>query len=135
VAVPIITRKQIQEAEKNLLSDAIPASHGKAHKVTTSGSTGMNVTVSATELSDFFWRAFTLRDHLWHGRDFQGKMAIIRRFAPSQALPPNGEIHAGWGPSVNAVYTSGPLVMLNITASVEQQLAWLQQQSPNLHFA
>ena len=124
------TRKQIQEAESKLISQAIPVSHGKTHAVTTSGSTGMSITVNTTELSDLFWRAFTLRDHLWHGRNFQAKMAVIRRFASAQALPPNGETHPGWGPSVNTVYTSGQLALLNITASVVQQLAWLQQQNP-----
>lgn len=129
--VPIVTRKQIQEAGANMVSQAIPANHGKTHSITTSGSTGMPITVSATEVSNFFWRAFTLREHLWHGRDFQGKMAAIRRVAPTQALPPHGEMHRGWGASVNMVYPSGPLALLNITASVDQQLAWLQQQNPS----
>lgn len=132
--VPIVTRKQIQEAGASMISQAIPASHGKTHSITTSGSTGMPITVSATEVSNFFWRAFTLREHLWHGRDFQGKMAVIRRVAPTQALPPHGEMHLGWGASVNMVYPSGQLALLNITASVDQQLAWLQQQNPSYIF-
>lgn len=129
--VPIVARKQIQEAEASMVSQAIPASHGKTHRITTSGSTGMTITVSATEVSNYFWRAFTLREHLWHRRDFRGKMAVIRRVAPTQALPPHGELHPGWGASVNMVYPSGPLALLNITASVEQQLAWLQRQNPS----
>ncbi|MBZ0095194.1 MAG: hypothetical protein K8H75_07495 [Sulfuricella sp.] len=129
--VPIVTRKQIQEAGASMVSQAIPAKHGKTHSITTSGSTGMPITVSGTEQSNFFWQTLTLREHLWHGRDFLGKMAVIRRVAPAQALPPHGEVYPGWGASVNMVYPSGQLALLNITASVDQQLAWLQQQNPS----
>lgn len=128
--IPIVTRKQIQDTGASIVSEAIPESHGKTHSITTSGSTGMPITVKGTEASNFFWRAITLREHLWHGRDFAGKMAVIRRVAPKHAEPPHGELHPGWGPSVNIVYPSGPLAMLSITASVDEQLAWLQQQNP-----
>jgi phenylacetate-CoA ligase len=127
--IPIITRKQIQDNEAGFLSDQIPADHGSTESVTTSGSTGMPITVHGTQLSEFFWRAFTLREHLWHQRDLGAKMAVIRYLDPDQALPPHGENHAGWGPSVDLVYKAGPLALLNIKASIEQQMEWLQKQS------
>ncbi len=33
-----------------------------------------------TKLSNLFWAAFTVRDHLWHGRDVTGKLAAIRQY-------------------------------------------------------
>lgn len=129
-SVPIVGRKQIQDAGAGIVSQAIPPNHGQTHSIITSGSTGMPITIKGTAASNFFWRAITLREHLWHGRDFAGKMALIRRVAPKHAEPPLGELHPGWGPSVNIIYPSGPLAILSITASVDQQLAWLQMQQP-----
>lgn len=127
--IPLITRKQIQDNEAGFFSEQVPPDHGPVESVTTSGSTGMPITVHSTQLSEFFWRAFTLREHLWHRRDLGAKMAVIRYLDPDQALPPHGETHAGWGPSVDLVYKSGPLALLNIKATVEQQMEWLQKQS------
>lgn len=129
VKIPIITRKQIQDNEGSFLSEQTPAAHGSVDSVTTSGSTGMPITVHNTQLSEFFWRAFTLREHLWHGRDLHAKMGVIRYLNSDHALPPLGETHTGWGPSVDLVYPSGSLALLNIKATVDQQMEWLQRQS------
>jgi len=108
--LPILTRSDIQDQGKNILSTLIPKEHGKTSEVSTSGSTGKPVTVWQTELTSFFWRVFTLREHLWHHRDFSGKLAAIRYIADPQGQSSNGKKFTGWGPATKSIVTTGPLM-------------------------
>lgn len=129
--LPIIKRQQIQTAGKSLNCRQLPDGHAAAGSVTTSGSTGMSVTVAQTAVSQLFWRAFTLRDHLWHRRDLTGRLASIRNVSNGKGEPPNGTVFKAWGASTSAVYRSGPSHVLNIHANVDQQLDWLSKLSAN----
>lgn len=130
-SIPLLSRNDVQKNAETLLSTHIPAQHGKISKVSTSGSTGKPVTVYQTELSYFFWRAFTLREHLWHGRDFSGKLAIIRFVENEKAQPPNGLHLPGWGPATNNIFFTGPSCVLDIQSTIKQQAAWLLNEQPH----
>ncbi len=78
--LPLIQRQDIQAAAGALHSRAVPRGHGRVSDIYTSGTTGRPIRVLRTELSDLFWAAFTVRDHLWHGRDVTGKLAAIRQY-------------------------------------------------------
>ena len=122
--LPFLTRGEIQEQGPALLSTRIPPGHGRVGQGETSGSTGRPITFYQTELTQFFWRAFTLREHLWHRRDFTGKLAGIRTKVEAQE-------HANWGPAVAGVFDTGPSVTLNIRTDVDAQLDWLSRQNPD----
>jgi phenylacetate-coenzyme A ligase PaaK-like adenylate-forming protein len=64
--LPILIREEVQRAGKSLLANKLPAGHGKINQVQASGSTGTPITAFGTDPTQFFWRAATLRDHLWH---------------------------------------------------------------------
>src|SRR5271154_4578264 len=121
--LPLLTRAQLQQAFGDLCSQHVPASSGRTTENTTSGSTGMPVRFLTTELTAFYWRVFTLRDHLWQRRDFSGKLAAIRLKVKEGEWP-------GWGPSVDTVIRSGSSATLNINRDVDEQLRWLEQQNP-----
>lgn len=123
-SLPFITRADIQAHGDALSSRAVPPGHGAMFKSQTSGSTGMPIGIVRTALSNFFWESFTLREHLWHRRDFRGKLASIRLGVAETES-------SGWGQATDVAFDTGPLATLNITADADYQLAWLQRQNPD----
>ncbi len=122
--LPFLTRTELQEQGVALLSKAVPRDHGAVVTSQTSGATGRPVVAYDTDLTQLFWRAFTLRDHAWHGRDLAGKLAAIRTGVEAAAL-------SGWGPSTDLAFETGPSVTLNINTDLDTQLAWLREQDPD----
>ena len=125
--LPVLTRAEVQAAGDALLSRAVPAEHGPLFHGETSGATGRPVSYCTTRANAAFWRAGTLRDHSWHGRDFGGKLAAIRYLAGSRER----EAFAGWGVATDAAYRTGPSVVLSIHAPVSVQLEWLVREAPD----
>lgn len=130
-SVPILGRRDIQEAGRALLSTDIPASHGGLVQSATSGSTGMPVTVVKTGLEQFIWRAFTLREEAWQHRDYRLKLAVIRAFHGKHSQHPAGSRRENWGPPVATVYPTGPVVLLDISTGLAQQAEWLARENPD----
>ena len=128
--IPVLTRTEIQEAGAALISTEAPKPHGRTHFLSTSGSTGKPIKVAGTRLAQIFWQAFTLRDHLWHRRDFTKKLAVIRRMREGRATYPKGVHDRSWGPSTALVFASGPSAVLTIATSVEKQALWLERENP-----
>lgn len=121
--LPLLARRDVQHHYETLKSHSLPAGHRVAGEARTSGSTGSPVRVLKTQLSNLFWNAFTLRDHLWHRRDLRRKLAVIRADAAA------GEADT-WGPATAGLVSTGPSVMLPIATDVDAQLRWLEQQDP-----
>lgn len=118
-----MTRREVQDAGRELVSGSVPPGHGGLVQGETSGSTGMPITYWQTELTQFFWRAFALRDHLWHQRDLTQKLAGIR---PKM----EDAVTRGWGPATDVAFDTGVSATLNIRADFDTQLRWLQEQAP-----
>ena len=121
--IPILTRTDIQEGGLDLVSRALPKDHGRARDGSTPGSTGQPVSFKRTRITALYFAALNLRYHLWHGRDFSAKVAKIIRL-------PNPDIVGepqNWVPG----HVSGPMVQLDISKSVDEQLAWLEQVEPD----
>lgn len=129
--IPLLTRDQWQSAGAELYSTQPPADHGPGGRLFTSGSTGKPVMVVTTALTQLFWNAFTVRDHLWHGRDFSGKLGAIRFVSGNACDPPNGRTSANWGPATADVVRTGPSATLHIKAGIEAQARWLIEQQPD----
>lgn len=125
-SLPLLTRAAVQEDPAALRSTAIPAGHGTAGEVRTSGSTGRPVELRCTGLAMAFRKALYLRDHFWSARDLTLEAATIRNFRDGSGMPPQGKTVAGWGHG----YATRPMHALNIRATVEEQLAWLQRVRP-----
>ena len=124
--LPVLRRTDIQEAGAALVSRRLPRDHGQSVEVSTSGSTGRPITVKGTAVTGLFFRALSLRYHLWHGRDFSGRTAKIARLNPSAAKDEAGHKRATWVPG----YPSGPFVEFDVSRPVAEQLAWLEAENP-----
>ena len=129
--VPILERREVQQAGTALRSAKPPGAHGKVFTVTTSGSTGRPVTVARTAVDALYWDAHTLRDHLWHRRDLRGKLAVIRAQGDDKARWPKGATLGRWGSVTGSVFETGPAVVLNAAEPVDRQLEWLARQNPD----
>lgn len=127
--VPILTRDQVIAAGDRLLSRKYPAPHGNTGDILTSRTSGTPVRVRGSEVTTLFWRAITLRDHAWHRRDLDAKLATIR-FTGDDARPPDGARSKGWGASTVTLAPEAPLARLSVASTTEQQIAWLSREDP-----
>lgn len=128
--LPLLSRRDIQTSQASLHSTAVPQRHGKVRVTTTGGSTGQPVSVLSTEVNEFFWRALTLRDHLWHGRDFRQVFAAIRYTDDAIGQPPAGTFIDNWGAGTRESFSTGPAYLLNVKSSLDEQAAWLRSVDP-----
>ena len=124
--IPHLTREDLQTRRNELLSTAIPKSHGPLNDHVTSGSTGKPVSIVGTSVTRLFWKAFALRHHIWFKRDFDQKYAAIKWFSGSRGKGsrPN------WGDAVEDVLSTGPCVGLDVRTPVPDQASWLAQENP-----
>jgi len=129
--VPILTRSEFQGKETLISTTKIPAPYQVTGTISTSGSTGQPIRVSTTNLTQFLWNAFTLREHLWHDLDFSQKFAAIRYLGQKEAGHPNGAAMATWGPPDALLFQTGPCSVLDSkTTTVAQQGDWLNREQP-----
>ncbi len=128
-SLPILERKDVQEHAGPLVARTFPREHGRTYSVTTSGSTGRAVTVTSTDYSQLLWRAFALREHIWHERDFRQALAGIRWLARGEAEFPQGGRSPDWGITASFV-ASGPGLFLNVATKLKDQIAWLTRNKP-----
>jgi phenylacetate-CoA ligase len=129
--IPLLTRRDLQESFEDLLARRYPREHGKAYDILTTGSTAMPVKGISTDLCQGFLRAFNLRDHRWHRRDFTKKLAAIRVVKGGGAPYPSGVSTGTWGFSPGLANDTGPSVRLDFTTTTEQQVEWLCRQDPD----
>ena len=128
--VPLLTRSEVQELGDDLLSAKIPKSHDKTGEVLTSGSTGRPIKVVKTELTETFWNALTVRDHLWH-RDPNLKLASIRPLPGNRSAYPDGNKFDDWGDMAALAFATGASALLNIGTRIPDQVEWLQRFDPD----
>ncbi len=129
--LPITTRSQLQEAGDSWPSTQPPKEHGPVAFSTTSGSTGRAVRFGRTNATTVLWQAFALRDHLWQKRDLGGKLSAIRWLPRGEAEAPAGRAAANWGPPIAGLFPGGPFSILNVVATLPEQLAWLRKEKPD----
>jgi phenylacetate-CoA ligase len=129
--IPPLTRADIQAAGDALLSTRLPVSHGGTSMMYTSGSTGRPIRAVRSELWEIFWGAFSIRNHLWHRRNFTGTFASIRESGKGMLLYPDGGRSPDWGRSPGGLFRTGPAVGVNILTPIDQQAEWLARQNPD----
>ncbi len=121
--LPTLSRQALQAAGNAFFAAQVPTSHLPIAEVTTSGSTGEPVKMRKTEVGRLFWAACTIRDHLWHGRDFAGRLTSIR---PTN---PNIEME-NWGFPVADLFETGAAQAMPGTTGIDEQLANIDRFQP-----
>ena len=128
--LPLLTRRQLLTEAPRIHSQRPPQSHGQWHEIQTSGSTGEVVAVRRTGVNQLLWLALSMRDHLWHQRDFRKTLCVVRagievRDAAAEAR------EAGWGPPVSWLHDSGPCYTRPLATDVAELGQWLVEKDPD----
>ncbi|MCC7485124.1 MAG: phenylacetate--CoA ligase family protein [Burkholderiales bacterium] len=121
--LPLLERHEIQETGEALCSEAPPPRHGRIRTAHTSGSTGRPISVRVSEATGFYWRVFSVREHLWRDRDFYARYAMIDTGAA------DGE-YRGWDAALGAAFWTGAIVTLGSERPIAEQARWLLRRSP-----
>jgi phenylacetate-CoA ligase len=121
--LPLLRRENLQHDFVELKSGASPAAHGAISEIQSAAGMDGPVRIRGTALTDSWQRALALRDHLWHRRDFDGMLAVIRAGVEA------GETR-GWGPASGMMAAAGRSVALALPAGMDAQLEWLQRNEP-----
>lgn len=124
--LPVMTRRDIQAAGDLLFCNEVPQTHLPFSETRTSGSSGEPVVIRRSAISQLFWFAYTLREHLWYQRDFTLPLAIIRAFGLQSGPTSQND----WGPPVSLFFKSGPAAALPISNDISVQADWLRQLNP-----
>lgn len=128
-ALPVLTRAEVHAQGAALHSRNIPAGHTPVTQGQTSGSTGTPVTFLTTPVTQLFWQAFNLREHLWHRRDLGLKLATIR---PDRGVQGDqGVTVPYWSAAIAEVYPNGPSAILHSSNPIDRQIEWLIGQDPD----
>ena len=130
-ALPILTRGDIQSAGAAMASTRLPPEYAPTIETQTSGAVGQPVKVRATQLDVLLWEAMTLRDHLWHQRDFSGKLAVIRPMTGEAGAPPHGTDCGDWGVPASYLYATGPMALMSLNTDIATQAEWLKRKDPD----
>ncbi|VVC75141.1 Phenylacetate-coenzyme A ligase [Aquicella siphonis] len=128
--IPMLSRLDLQQAKDAIFSESPLPSHEPSELMTSTGSTGMPVTVKGNVATQFFWNATTLRDHLWHKHDFNKTYAVIRFTENPAAKPPHGAVFENWGPATYRVVPTGKCHHLTI-CTTEEEVRWLRDINPH----
>ncbi|MCW5583190.1 MAG: phenylacetate--CoA ligase family protein, partial [Gammaproteobacteria bacterium] len=128
--IPLLNRLDLQQAKENIYSQEPIPSHEPSELMTSTGSTGMPVTVKGNVATQFFWNALTVRDHLWHKHDFDKIYAVIRFTENPAAKPPHGAVFENWGPATYRVIPTGKCHQLTI-CTTEVEAEWLRHINPH----
>ena len=121
--LPVLTRRVLQSAE-NIYCEVLPVGHLPTYDNRTSGSTGEPVMVRRTAVNGLDWLAMTLRDHLWHRRDFRERFCTIRTHITELGITPD------WGPPVNWLFASGALLGIPIATDIDRQIELILEFKP-----
>ncbi|MEX2480519.1 MAG: phenylacetate--CoA ligase family protein [Gammaproteobacteria bacterium] len=121
--LPTLSREELQVDHDAVRCRVVPSDHGAIGAYASSGSTGRPVRVLGTRLHDLWSRALLLRDHLWHGRDFSAKLAVLKTKIKNGTRP-------NWGAATDGVLNTGPCASMNSVSDVAEQAHWLQGEDP-----
>jgi phenylacetate-CoA ligase len=125
--IPPLTRRELRDNRDDMLSRAVPLDHGKFYRISTSGTTGIPVSVTATRLTDGIRRCANWRTHTNHGIDWRQQFAIALRRKPGQANWPEGSrARSPWGPPWLDP-PGPPRIQINGATPVDRIVEWLRR--------
>lgn len=122
--LPVLTRRQAQEAGDALRATDLPPGHGAILNGATSGSTGMPLRFARSEIAQFFWLAANLRPALWHNVAFAGATAVIKQMAVGEDIPTSALGNQDWGAGFEA-FATGPVMAIDSRRPPQDQVDWL----------
>ena len=130
--LPILTRRDVQNAGNALHASPLPTHHGRIGTSRTSGSTGEPVTCLKTEMAMFYTHGAQLRQMLWHRWNPMARVAHIADHRLPDTAPPEGRTLPQGGPPLTHVFACGPVHQLDIRTPIAAQADWLRRRDPDV---
>jgi phenylacetate-CoA ligase len=124
--IPILKRQELADHREEMLAHIVPAGHGEARDYTTSGSSGLPVTVRANSIAALANRAAELRALSWHGIDYAKNLCTFTP-AKGEAMWPDGRRLGPWGPSWVTGTSAGRHLQINTYETSSHILDFLKQ--------
>ena len=121
--LPLLSRRELQGA-KDLFCTEIPRAHLPTYETRTSGSTGEPVLVRRTAYSQLDWLSTTMREHLWHERDFLSPFCAIRANILKLTRLES------WGAPAALLRKTGPALGIPITTDIATQTVLIREFKP-----
>lgn len=132
--IPLLPRQTYQVNAAEFVARQLPPGTVPAGQVSTSGSSGIPVTVRQTNLVQLWWLALTLRDLEWCGLDPRGTLAAVRyMFARGERgqVFRDGATTPFWNRALDPVIATGPCHLMDVHQDPRKQLAWLRGLGPD----
>jgi phenylacetate-CoA ligase len=96
--IPVVTRSDLQDHREAMQAKELPNGHGLTVRIKSSGSTGIPVETTHTQLEAWAGSAALLRALRWHSIDFDKSYFYFSGEDPNVAAWPEGKDHGAWGP-------------------------------------
>lgn len=122
--LPPMSRRDAQALGEGFFAKQVPFRHLPLGTAKTSGSTGEPVSVRKTAINRLYWSAFTIRDHLWHRRQFGNRMSSIRANVSKYIEMKD------WGAPARDLFATGPAQGIPITTDIAEQARLLRRFRP-----
>lgn len=103
----------------------VPKHHQPTHKATTSGSTGVPLTISATAVTRAIGMAQVPWAHLASGVDFSWRLASVKPLNKGVSVSEN------WDPASSLLFDVGPMLSIPTSIDIQQQLNHLEEFRPD----
>lgn len=125
--VPIITKKDIQEAGDDFFSVNVPPAHLPVSTVKTSGSTGEPLEIRTGTISSMFYSAYTLRATTWSKHHLEPlKLSSIKANISEYIEADN------WHSIVSKFFKTGSMQGIPLTTDIVEQNRLLTEFQPNI---
>jgi phenylacetate-CoA ligase len=132
--LPILPRRTYRERMHEVRASRLPAGVIARSNAVTSGTMGIPIEVSQSNVTNTWWLACYLRDLAWCGIDPRGRLAVIKYFpAKGSELEQllRGATAPAWERNVHQVIATGPAHCLDVRVEPRRQLDWLLEVDPD----
>ena len=125
--IPIITKKDIQDAGEDFFSVNIPKAHLPVSSVKTSGSTGEPLEIKTTIYTSMFYSAYTLRTSVWGKSNLEPLKMSVSKANIDEYIEADT-----WQSIICKFFKTGKMQGIPLTTDVSEQNRLITQFQPNL---
>ena len=128
--LPLLTKQQLRSDGATMEVQQLPEFQPRLGASHSSGSTGAPARVAFGRAQPLLFAIATMREHLWHKRDFSQRHGFIR-YLKKNLRRSTATHHDNWGPPVSKLYESGPAQVIHTAFPLEQLADWLLSFDPS----
>ena len=123
--IPIVKRADLVDHRGAMQARQLPPGHGGTNSTSSSGSTGLPITLTVSRLATMVANVNRWRSHYWQSLDWSGVLCARRGDDPAVSSWPEGTYKGRWGPPWEPASAEGRAFEINRLAPSEQLLAFL----------